>query len=77
MRLAGEWHLRLSTLRRQPDRTDFWVPVRLTEGSAESIPFEDSTGQTIDFLLTAKRDMAAAKRFLRGAIDASGNAMPR
>jgi putative transposase len=24
----------------------------------------DSTGQTIDFLLTAKRDMAAAKRFL-------------
>jgi hypothetical protein len=27
----------------------------------------DSTGQTIDFLLTAKRDAAAAKRFLRGA----------
>jgi transposase, IS6 family len=37
----------------------------------------DSTGQTIDFLLTAKRDMAAAKRFLRRAIDASGDAMPR
>ena len=37
----------------------------------------DSTGQTIDFLLTAKRDAAAAKRFLRRAIDASGNAMPR
>jgi transposase, IS6 family len=37
----------------------------------------DSTGQTIDFLLTAKRDMAAAKRFLRSAIEASGNAMPR
>ena len=37
----------------------------------------DSTGQTIDFLLTAKRDTAAAKRFLRGAIEASGNAMPR
>ena len=37
----------------------------------------DSTGQTIDFLLTAKRDMAAAKRFLRRAIEASGNAMPR
>jgi IS6 family transposase len=30
----------------------------------------DSTGQTIDFLLTAKR-------FLRKAIEASGNAMPR
>src|SRR6266446_1317289 len=37
----------------------------------------DSTGQTIDFLLTAKRDAAAAKRFLRRAIDASGNPMPR
>ena len=37
----------------------------------------DSTGQTIDFLLTAKRDQAAAKRFLRRAIEASGNPMPR
>ena len=37
----------------------------------------DSTGQTIDFLLTAKPDTAAAKRFLRKAIDASGNPMPR
>ena len=37
----------------------------------------DSTGQTIDFLLTAERDMAAAKRFLRRAIEASNNAMPR
>src|SRR5438105_14615871 len=37
----------------------------------------DSTGQTIDFLLTAKRDTAAAKRFFRKAIDASGNPMPR
>ena len=37
----------------------------------------DSNGQTIDFLLTAKRDAAAAKRFLRKAIKASGNAMPR
>src|SRR5260370_22674119 len=37
----------------------------------------DSTGQTIDFLLTAKRDTVAAKRFLRRAIDASGNPTPR
>jgi transposase-like protein len=37
----------------------------------------DSTGQTIDFLLTAKRDAAAAKRFLVRAIEASGNPMPR
>ena len=36
----------------------------------------DSTGQTIEFLLTAKRDAAAAKRFLVKAIEASGNAMP-
>jgi IS6 family transposase len=36
----------------------------------------DSTGQAIDFLLTAKRDKAAAKRFLRNAIKVSGNAMP-
>jgi IS6 family transposase len=37
----------------------------------------DSTGQTIEFLLTAKRNAAAAKRFLRRALDASGNPMPR
>ena len=37
----------------------------------------DSTGQAIDSLLTAKRDTAAAKRFLRRAIDESGNPMPR
>ena len=37
----------------------------------------NSTGQTIEFLLTAKRDAAAAKRFLVKAIEASGNAMPR
>src|SRR5262244_3802901 len=28
----------------------------------------DSTGQTIEFLLTAKRDAAAAKRFFRKAL---------
>ena len=33
----------------------------------------DSTGQTIDFLLTAKRDAAAAKRFFRKALSAPGN----
>jgi transposase-like protein len=37
----------------------------------------DSTGQTIDFLLTAWRDAATAKRFSRKAIDASGNPVPR
>ena len=37
----------------------------------------DSTGQTIDFLLTAKRDAAGAKRFFRKAFQSSGNASPR
>ena len=37
----------------------------------------DSTGQTIDFLLTAKLDTAEAKPFLRGAIELIGNPMPR
>jgi len=37
----------------------------------------DSTGQTIDFLLTAKRDTAAAKRFFRKALRAPGNPVPR
>jgi transposase-like protein len=34
-------------------------------------------GQTIDFLLTAKRDAAGAKRFLRKALSAPGNCVPR
>ena len=37
----------------------------------------DSTGQTIDFLLTARRDAAAAKRFFRAALSAPGNPVPR
>jgi transposase, IS6 family len=37
----------------------------------------DSTGQTIEFLLTAKRDAAAAKRFLRKALSGAGNPVPR
>ena len=37
----------------------------------------DSTGQTIDFLLTAKRDAAAAKRFFRKAFQSPGNPSPR
>ena len=37
----------------------------------------DSTGQTIDFLLTAKRDAAGAKRFLRKALQSLGNPIPR
>ena len=38
----------------------------------------DSTGQTIDFLLTAKRDAESAKRFFRQVFSAAeGNPMPR
>ena len=37
----------------------------------------DSTGQTIDFLLTAKRDAAAAKRFFRQVFQTPGNLKPR
>lgn len=37
----------------------------------------DSTGQTLDFLLTAKRDAAAAKRFFRKAMKAIHTQEPR
>jgi transposase-like protein len=36
----------------------------------------DSTGQTIDFLLTAKRDAAGAKRFFRKVLSSPGNGVP-
>src|SRR6478672_7408023 len=37
----------------------------------------DSTGQTIDFLLTAKRDADSAKRFFRKVFATEGNPMAR
>src|SRR5215510_7241009 len=37
----------------------------------------DSTGRTIDFLQTAKRDAAAAKRFFRKALRSFSNPVPR
>ena len=37
----------------------------------------DSTGATIDFLLSAKRDAAAAKRFLQKALRSVGHPRPR
>src|SRR6185436_19662052 len=37
----------------------------------------DSTGATIDFLLSARRDAAAAKRFLQKALRAPGSPSPR
>jgi transposase, IS6 family len=37
----------------------------------------DSTGATIDFLLSARRDAPAAKRFFQRALRAPGRARPR
>jgi transposase, IS6 family len=37
----------------------------------------DSTGQTIDFMLSAKRDARAAKRFFRKMLKATSHASPR
>jgi transposase-like protein len=37
----------------------------------------DSAGDTIDFLLSAKRDAAAAKRFLQKALRSPGHSRPR
>ena len=37
----------------------------------------DSTGQTINFLLTAKRNQAAAKRFFRKVFRSPANPIPR
>ena len=37
----------------------------------------DSTGQTIDFLLTANRDTAAAQRFFEKVFSSSSNPIPR
>src|SRR5262245_60791813 len=37
----------------------------------------DSTGQTIDFLLSAKREARAAKRFFRKMLKAASHSYPR
>ena len=37
----------------------------------------DSTGQTVDFLLTARRDTTAAKRFFRKVFSSKANPIPR
>jgi transposase-like protein len=50
---------------------------RLKARTSTCIERSTRPAQTIEFLLMAKRDKHAAKRFLVKAIDASGNPMPR
>src|SRR5258708_6109681 len=57
------------------DRRDLYIKVKGEDKYLYRAV--DSVGQTIDFLLTARRDAAAAKRFLRKALAASGNPVPR
>jgi transposase-like protein len=43
----------------------------------ELVPSGDSLGNTLDFLLSAKRDAAAAERFLRKTLRAAHTQTPR
>jgi transposase-like protein len=61
----------------RPTNKSYRIDRPISGSKANLYPAVDSTGQTIEFLLTAKRDAAAAKRFLVKAIEASGNPMPR
>ena len=52
-------------------------PIRITGQDRYLYRAVDSTGQTIDFLLAAKRDAAAAKRFFRKMLLDPANPQPR
>jgi transposase-like protein len=54
-----------------------WIYIKVKSEDKYLYRAVDSTGQTIDFLLTAKRDAAGAKRFLRKALSSPGNGAPR
>jgi IS6 family transposase len=58
--------------------SSFWL-ARLRVKGQEKYLYRavDSTGQTIDFLLTAKRDAAAAERFFQKVFSCSANPVPR
>ena len=66
-------HLR-PTNKSLPDRRDIYKDQGEDRHLYRAL---DSTGQAIDFLLMARRDTAAAKRFLVRAMEASDSAMPR
>jgi transposase-like protein len=51
--------------------------IKVSSGSKYLYRAVDSTGQTIDFLLTARRDAAGAKRFFRKVLQSPGNPSPR
>ena len=51
--------------------------VRVSGGWRYLYRAVDGTGQTIDFLLSAKRDMQAARRFFRRMLDRTNTRNPR
>jgi transposase, IS6 family len=57
-----------------PYRRDIYKGERRGQVSVSAV---DSTGQTIEFLLTAKRDAAGAKRFFRKTLSSPGDPVPR
>ena len=64
---------------RQPNRS--WrvaeTYVRVAGNWAYLYRAVDSTGETIDFMLSPKRDLTAAKLFLRLALSGTGGIRPR
>ena len=66
-------HLRVSNGSWRVDETYVWVKGRWTY----LYRAVDSRGQTIDFLLSAKRDAASAKRFFRKAMGQPHTVNPR
>jgi len=60
-----------------PYRRDLYTYIKVKGEDKYLYRAVDSTGQTIEFLLTAKRDAAAAKRFFRKALSSPGNPVVR
>ena len=78
-RYAPEMELRLR--RRLKPNSDSWrvdeTYIRVKGKWVYLYRAVDSTGATIDFLLSAKRDAAAAERFLAKALSGANHPAPR
>jgi transposase, IS6 family len=78
-RYASELNRRCRPELRQTNRS--WqvdeTNIRVAEKSTYLYTAVDSTGDTIDFLLSPKRDAHAAKRFIQKALRSPGRARPR